>query len=292
MRKSLLFTGAIVAAVVLSGVKVYADSASDIESFYAVNQTVQYDNGGGSYPVITAVASTVGPAGGHNFTAYALLAQDSTGSLDLYCYSAEFAIVGLGGYGTSGGLTPALGDNVTAVGQWNPYHQIPEFTFSTNATEAGTSDTSFSANNLTLVSRLNPLPTTQITTVSAADQATLGVGLEGYYVELVNATISGGGAHSAIFPNYAGGNATYSITDSTGSMTLYDWVTSYSTDAAMGGNAVPSGAVNVYGFVSVYGYGATASPEFLPISIVPEPSTVMLVGLGLVGLLGIRRRRS
>jgi hypothetical protein len=74
-------------------------------------------------------------------------------------------------------------------------------------------------------------------------------------------------------------------------MVMFDWVTSYSRAAAMGGQPIPSGPVTMYGFISVYG----GVPEFTPLTIVgviPEPSTIMLVGAGLLGLLAVRRRRS
>ncbi|MGO9446279.1 MAG: PEP-CTERM sorting domain-containing protein, partial [Thiobacillaceae bacterium] len=87
----------------------------------------------------------------------------------------------------------------------------------------------------------------------------------------------------------------YTITDSTGSMTYFDYVTSYSTCGALGGSAVPTGPVDVYGFLSVFPSSALSGgglPEFTATSIVPEPSAFLLAGMGLLGLLAIRRRRS
>jgi hypothetical protein len=78
--------------------------------------------------------------------------------------------------------------------------------------------------------------------------------------------------------------------DNTGSMEFYYWASSYSSIAAWGGTAIPTGTLDVYGFLTQSGsYG----PELTPLAIVqvPEPSTILLVGAALAGLLAIRRRR-
>lgn len=82
MRKSLLFA-AVVAAMVLSGVRTYADDAFDIFG-YTASTYLQYDNlagydSAGGYPVITAVASAPSTYNGHGFFAYTAFAQDQTG---------------------------------------------------------------------------------------------------------------------------------------------------------------------------------------------------------------------
>jgi hypothetical protein len=296
MSKSLLFTGAIVAAVVLSGVKVYADSAADIEQYYATSNTVTYDNNDNPavYPIITAIASQPGTFGGRYFTGWSLLVADGSGSLDLFTTASILNTISTNSY-----TTPAVGDAITVNGFWSPYHSIPEMAFATSSAH----QIGYSANYIFKVSSGNATPSKAPFTISQINTTALisnQVGVAGWYIEVDNVTFSGStGSFQSVFPNNAQANLvdeSYTITDSTGSMEMFDYVTSYSTSAALGGTAVPTGACNVYGFLSVY--PSSGQPdgkglaEFTAITIVPEPSTVMLVGLGLVGLLGIRRRRS
>src|SRR5262249_44073658 len=115
--------------------------------------------------------------------------------------------------------------------------------------------------------------------------------------ELGNVTISGGGLGTGLFPTPAQdtvANETYTITDAGGnSMTMFDWVSSYSAAAALGGTAVPTGPVNLIGFDSVFGSGSTAEAEFTPIAIVavPEPTTLGLCGVGTLLALAFRARK-
>ncbi len=296
MSKSLLFTGAVVAAVVLTGVKVYADDAGDIYS-YTYNQPTVYDNEYGvgddanqEYPVITAILSAPGSVGGKNYTGWAVLAADQTGSQDIFISASALNSIGQGGYGNSGGDVPQVGDAVSAKGVYQMYHSLPEMAFSTVVS---------SNNYLTLQSRGNPTTTISplVLTVNQLNSVALAsnVTVEGYYIELTGVTFSGGGTFSTVFPLEPQGNGVYTISDGTGSVLEYDYVTSYSTAGALGGSAVPGGPVNVYGFMSVYPSTALPGgglPEFTVTEIVPEPSAFVLAGMGLLGLLAIRRRRS
>ena len=106
--------------------------------------------------------------------------------------------------------------------------------------------------------------------------------------ELDNVTISNG---TDVVPATWGiTNKTLSITDgSNNSMVLFYWPTSYSVENAnLFAQTVPSGPVNIMGFVS--NFGSTA--EFTPMSItpVPEPSSIVLLAMGAVGLAWLRRR--
>jgi hypothetical protein len=264
MKKNYLLTGLITSAVVLFASNALASDALQIFGF-PTNTVVTYDNASGAYPVVTAILSRQGAVSGtHTFATTTLLAQDSTGSLDIFGINE-----------TTWGYSPQVGDGIYVQGTYSPYHQIPE---------VGT------LQNFFQTSAGNPVSAT-LATISQLNVDTLPQSIAGYLIEVNNVTISGGGAYSSIFPTYAGGNVSYTITDGSGNMTLYDWVTSYSTCAAFGGTAVPTGPVDILGFDSVYN---NAAPEFTPIEIisVPEPTALSLCALGgLALLLKFRRQK-
>src|SRR5260221_14109268 len=139
MKSRLLLASTIAVATAFVGTRVLADDATDIEQFYWPAGTyAQYDNASGDYPVITALASQPGTFGGHLYTGWSLLAQDSTGALDLF--ASAFTITNLGPASANAGAagtpytatsSPALGDALNVGGQWSPFHQIPEMHFVT-----------------------------------------------------------------------------------------------------------------------------------------------------------------
>ena len=113
-----------------------------------------------------------------------------------------------------------------------------------------------------------------------------------------NVTIGGSGGVNGLFPdagNYSTANETFTVTDGSGnSMALFDWVSSYSTCAAFGDQAIPTGPVDLTGFVDVFGTGATASAEFVPISItaVPEPANLGILGGCALAFVALFRRNA
>ena len=239
-RGRVVVMGAIVATVALVGTRVWADDASDIESFYQSENYVTYDNTSGDYPVITALASQPGVIGGHTYTGWSLLAQDATGSLDLFVTAATLTnLQSADGAGTAytRTMTPAVGDAINAAGAWSPFDQIPELAFSTVVS---------SNNYINKISGGNTVPTAPVFSVSNVNIPDISNHVEfaGTLIEIQGATLSGStGSFMSTFPTYAQANTvseTYTLTDNTGSMTMFDWVTSYSACGALGGSAVPT----------------------------------------------------
>jgi hypothetical protein len=262
MKNRVLLAGAVASAFVLFGANAPADTITNIE-LKAPGTAVTLD----SSPVVTAVMSQPGTFGGRSYSTWAVLAQDSTGSIDVYALSNSF-----------GAYWPAVGDALNVTGTYGPYHQIPEITNITSFT--------YTSGNLV------PAPT--VTTIQAATNSGTGplpLSLAGYLVEIDNVTIYTNAA-CTIQPtgNFLASNVGYYIKDSGGNiMEMYFWFTSYACDAKMVGSPIPTGPVNVVGLLSQSG---TYPPEITPYEIlVPEPATLSLFGAGALLALALRRRR-
>jgi len=192
----------------------------------------------------------------HTYTSWSFLANDGTGSIDIY--------------GTLAGLnyTPTLGDAITATGEYYPYHQLPELEYPTAISEVASHE---------------PVAAPVSTTIPLMNQTTVPPSIAGYLVTVSNVTITGASG------NFPAANTSYTISDGANSMTMYYWYTSYSSDGALSGTPIPTGSVDITGFMSVYPTPAPGVPEFTPISIVPhaaapEPGTLSLAATGLLGL--------
>ena len=219
-----------------------------------------------SSPVITTILSRPGTFDGKTYGTWSFLAQDGTGSMDVY-----------GGSLTGLNYTPAVGDAINVSGTYSPFHQLPELQTLTA---------------ISAVSSGNAVPPPTPATISEINGTTEPENRAGYYLELDNVQISG------ISGTFGIANLTGTITDQGGnSMTLYYWPTSYSVPVAnLGGTAIPTGLVNMTGFVSVYTTPGSTG-EFTPMTItaaVPEPATLALLAAGGVCALALHclRRRS
>ncbi|MGP8198561.1 MAG: PEP-CTERM sorting domain-containing protein [Limisphaerales bacterium] len=269
MKKSYyLMTGLIAASVVLSCTNALASSAAGIEAGSS-GSSVTYDNASGAYPTITTIESApVGSLDGYNYTTWAFLANDGTGSIDLYG-------------AVPGGYTPTVGDNITAAGTYSPYHQIPEIG---------------SISSISAISSGNPVPSPVAYTIpqlTASGTGAVPLSIAGYTVALDNVSLyTDSAATIPVSGNFAThANTTLYAKDGSGNiMEIYVWASSYSVDGAMGGTPIPTGTVDITGFVSQSG---SFAPELTPMSIteaVPEPSTVALFGIGSTVCLGFLRR--
>ena len=199
-----------------------------------------------SSPVITAIASRGGgyTVNGYTYNYWGIFVQDATGALALY--------------GTLPSDTtepnPAGGDVVNAVGTFSPFHQIPEIG---------------SMSSLTRISGGNSVPTPPVFTIpQLTASGTIPQNQAGYVLQLQNVTIyADSGATIPASGNFPNGDTTYYVKDSGGNiMAMYFWVTSYSADGDMIGTAIPTGPVNITGFVEVYP-GLPA--EIIPLAFTP-----------------------
>jgi hypothetical protein len=236
----------------------------------------------GSYSdqaVITAILSSPQTVGTRTYTVWSFLANDGTGSIDIFATKTAIAAIP--------GFTPTVGDGISISGTYSPFDQIPEIETITPATLAAT-----------VLSTGNAIPAPTLVTIPGlqAQLPTLNFQTAGYFVQLNNVLITPGNGTvvnvggAVTFPTPATETAdgssseTYTVTDSgLHSMELFDQVTSYSTDGLMGGNTVPTGLVDIDGFVDVFGTGTAALVEMVPMeitSVVPEPSVLSLCGEG------------
>ena len=278
--RSLIVPTALLAMACVLATTAVADTISDIEQFVPSGTagTVIDGNNGvqGQYPVITYVLSQPGTIPGtpsRTYSTPAYLVNDGTGSLEVFSKTPS----------SNSTFTPAPGLAITATGTYSPYNQIPELGTLTGINQ---------------VSSGNAVPAPTLTDIPDVNQSPLESNLAGQYLEIQNVTISGfsgaGNPAVAFTANNSPSSGT-SISDGTNSMTLYYWPSSYSmANANLANRQIPSPTtmVDVYGIVDVFGTGATATPEFVPINItnadgsslpaaVPEPGTLALLGAGL-----------
>ena len=290
MKSRVLLASAVAVAAVFVGTKVLADDASDIEQFYPLTSYVQYDNTSGDYPVVTEVGSMPTTLGGHTYTSWSVFAEDSTGSLDMFLTAATLSNLFVNSNATSTNVN--VGDQLNLAGSWGPFHQIPEISLSS----VPASNHYF--NTVSTGNALAPRPVFTVSQIAATGSAPSNfLNIAGYYLEIDNVTISSPSNGLTALSGYVGGVAptiaqeTYTMTDNSGSMTMFDWVTSYSAADMLAGT--PIGAGNVYNMKGFVSYNTGGPLEFTPLSLeaVPEPSSVALVGLGTAGLIAMRRRR-
>jgi hypothetical protein len=262
MKNKFLLASGIASAVISLGANALADNAATIEadpSGTAVNYT------GG---IITSVLSApVGSLDGYNYTKYAILAQDATGSIDLF-----------GALPSGSTYVPTVGDQINVSGTYSPFDQIPEIA---------------SITSISQVSSGNTVPAPVVYTIpQLTSSSTIPLSQEGYLLSLNNVSLyTSSAATIPVSGNFAThANTTLYAEDGSGNiMEVYVWASSYSTDGALGGTPIPTGPVDITGFVSQSG---TFPVQITPFSItsVPEPASMTLGGVAALLAMAWRRR--
>jgi hypothetical protein len=311
ISKNWLLVAVVTSALAFVGTRVLADDAVDIESA-TINSSQKFDGnndfiygGNNADATVETVVSEPGVVGysGRSYTAWAVLAGDASGALEIYSSSSSAAVVG---------WTPTEGQTISVTATYSPYHSIPEIATVTAATVSGVNEPTWASPGL--------LGGSQRTTIGAVlanpnangsqgNYGALAQNLAGYLVEIDNVTISCNGTFPGTFPNTNAETTslgTLYLNDTAGKqLTLYFWVTSYMCDGQMVGAPIPdsgnplapAGAIDVWGFLSSYpsvSSGITTwQDEIIPTAFVgiPEPSSFMLAGIGLLSLLAVIRRR-
>jgi len=269
MKKTSLLLSSL--AIAATGQMLQAQTTGNIATIEAAYSGSAITATVNSSPIVTAVMSAPGTVDGYTYTKYGILAQDTSGSAEIYGILPASVV-------------PTVGSALGVTGSYAPYQGIPEITTNSSA-------------SVSILSTGNTVPTSPVFTAAqlTATGATLPQNIEGYLVTIDNVTImtNGTAAGGLNFPTH--GNGTYSITDGTGTITLYQWASSYSAAGAFGGTVIPSGLVDITGLVDDYTSGGTSTSELIPYSIAaapaPEPSTIALAALGTLSLLGLRRRK-
>jgi len=308
ISKNWLLVAAVTSALAFVGTRVLADDAVDIE-YSAPNATVTFDGnndflygGNNADAIVEDVVSgpfTV-PWTARSYTAWALLAGDASGAMEVYSSASSLTA-------NVPGWSPLSGDNVSLTATYSPYHSIPEIATVTAGTKISGGNATWASPGVNGGSQMTTIPNVLANT-GTGTYGPISQNLAGYLVEIPNVTISSSGsAHN--WPNTNAETAslpTLYLTDTGGNqLTLYFWVTSYYCDGYMAGAPIPdnstltyNGTFNVWGFLSSYpsvSSGITTwQDELVPtafVATIPEPSSFMLAGIGLLSLLAVIRRR-
>jgi hypothetical protein len=254
--KHVLFSAVLVlTAVCIGHGNARASTIAQVEALASGTAATLDDN-----PVITYIASQPGSGDGYTYTNYAILANDGTGSIDLF-----------GHLPTGSSYVPTVGDAITVSGTYSPFNGIPEIATMTAISQV-------SSGNAV------PGPTSVTVPQLLALGSSQNYAIQEYLLVLHNVTFV---APPATYPIHA--NLSLTATDGTNNVTVFYNPSSYSVSDPLAGTAIPTGPVDITGIASVF----SGTAELLPFTVtpVPEPASLTfgLIALGSVALLCRRR---
>ncbi len=306
MRSMIIPSVLLAMAWALAG-RAMADSISDIQEAGTVGSVTLDGNppGGpqGAYPVITQLLSQPGTYNGKTYGSWAFLANDGSGSENANSDSLD--VFGISSTST---YTPTVGDALIIAGKYSPYNQIPEVGSVTSIGYPTPAQLAVTGQSATGNPSPSPTPVlTTIPTINVSNLAAQAPTLAGQYLEVDDVTLGGFTDRTQFGTNNSPSGGTTITDGSSNSMTLYYWPTSYGeANINLANKLVPTGPVDVFGIVDVFGTGATAVAEFVPINMtntdgspltnapaVPEPGTLALLGasLAVAAAAFVRRRK-
>lgn len=204
-------------------------------------------------PVITYVASQPGSGDGYTYTNYAILANDGTGSIDLF-----------GHLPSGSSYVPTVGDAITVSGTYSPFNSIPELASMTAISQV-------SSGNAV------PGPTSVTVPQLLALGSSPNLAIQEYLLDLHHVTFV---APPATYPTHA--NLSLTATDGTNNVTVFFNPSSYSVSDPLAGTAIPTGPVDITGIASVF----NGTAELIPFTVTPVPEPASLT-LGLIAIGGV-----
>jgi hypothetical protein len=221
-------------------------------------------------PIVTQIISDTG-------TQSTFLLQDASGAIDVFRNNDST-------------YTPAVGDAVDITANSVSFHGLFEM------------ESTFTS--VTKISSGNSLPAKSVFTISNTESgSSAAVALQSTLGTLSGVTFVAGPSNTPTTGTFAS-NGTYTVSD--GVTSGFTTIFVPSTDTALIGTAIPTGAVNIFGYLgqfdSAIGTAATGSTatstngieldplSFTPAATTPEPASLGLLSIG--ALVGLRRRRA